>query len=132
MSIDPEQEHFADGLAEDLITDLAKVDGLVVTARNSTFVYKGRSVNVPQVGRELGVRYIVEGSVRKLGDRVRITAQLIDALTGAHVWADRYDRDLTDAFAVQDEVARQIAGAVRSALTHRDGHSSRSTSTLLT
>ncbi len=113
MSTDPEQEHFADGLAEDLITDLAKLAGLAVTARNSTFVYKGRPVSVPQVGRELGVRYIIEGSVRKLGNRVRITAQLIDAATGAHVWADRYDRDLTDPFALQDEVAREIAGAVR-------------------
>jgi adenylate cyclase len=113
MSTDPEQEHFADGLAEDVITDLAKVAGLMVTARNSAFVYKGRSVNVPQIGRELGVRYVVEGSVRKLDNRVRITAQLIDAMTGAHVWADRYDRDLTDIFALQDEVAREIVGAVR-------------------
>lgn len=113
MSTDPEQEHFADGLAEDLITDLAKIAGLLVAARNSTFVYKGRPVSVPQVGRELGVRYVVEGSVRKLGNRVRITAQLIDAATGTHVWADRYDRDLTDIFALQDEVAREIVGAVR-------------------
>ena len=113
MSSDPEQEHFADGLAEDLITDLAKVAGLMVAARNSTFVYKGRPVSLPQAGRELGVRYIVEGSVRKLGNRVRITAQLIDVTTGAHVWADRYDRDLTDIFALQDEVAREIVGAVR-------------------
>jgi adenylate cyclase len=113
MSTDPEQEHFVDGLAEDLITDLAKVAGLMVTARNSAFVYKGRPVNVPQIGRELGVRYVVEGSVRKLDNRVRITAQLIDATTGAHVWADRYDRDLTDIFALQDEVAREIVGAVR-------------------
>jgi len=112
MSTEPEQEHFADGLAEDLITDLAKVAGLMVTARNSAFVYKGRSVNVLQVGRELGVRYVVEGSVRKLDNRVRITAQLIDAVTGAHVWADRYDRDFTDVFALQDEVAREIVGAV--------------------
>jgi adenylate cyclase len=85
----------------------------MVTARNSAFVYKGRPVNVPQIGRELGVRYVVEGSVRKLDNRVRITAQLIDATTGAHVWADRYDRDLTDIFALQDEVAREIVGAVR-------------------
>lgn len=129
MSSDPEQEHFADGLAEDLITDLAKVDGLVVAARNSTFVYKGRSVNVPQVARELGVRYLVEGSVRKLGNRVRITAQLIDSVTGTHLWADRYDRDLTDIFALQDEVAREIVGAVRLRLTP-DGES-HSTSALL-
>ena len=113
FSADPEQAHFADGLAEDLITDLAKIAGLQVIARNSTFTYKGRPVNVTQVGRELGVRYVVEGSVRKADNRVRITAQLIDAATGTHVWADRYDRDLTDVFAVQDEVTRQIVGAVK-------------------
>ena len=113
MSADPEQQHFADGLAEDLITDLSKVAGLLVTARNSTFTYKGRPVSVPQVGRELGVRYVVEGSVRKVANRVRITAQLIDATTGTHVWADRYDRDLTDIFAVQDEVTREIVDALR-------------------
>jgi adenylate cyclase len=117
MSADPEQQHFADGLAEDLITDLSKVAGLQVTARNSTFTYKGRPVSVPQVGRELGVRYVVEGSVRKVANRVRITAQLIDAATGTHVWADRYDRDLTDIFAVQDEVTREIVGAVTLRLT---------------
>jgi adenylate cyclase len=131
MSADPEQEHFADGMAEDLITDLAKVDGLVVAARNSTFVYKGRPVNVPQVGRELGVRYVVEGSVRKIGNRVRITAQLIDSANGTHVWADRYDRDLADAFAVQDEVASRIAGAVRLHLTQRDCPPSRTASAVL-
>jgi adenylate cyclase len=113
MSADPEQEHFADGLAEDLITDLSRIAGLLVIARNSTFTYKGRSVSVAQVGRELGVRYVVEGSVRKVDNRVRITAQLIDAVTGAHVWADRYDRDLTDIFAVQDEVTREIIGALK-------------------
>jgi adenylate cyclase len=112
FSADPEQVHFANGLAEDLITDLSKVDGLMVIARNSTFTYKGRPVSIPQVGRELGVRYVVEGSVRKVDNRVRITAQLIDAATGTHVWADRYDRDLTDIFAVQDEVTREIVGAV--------------------
>jgi adenylate cyclase len=113
MSADPEQEHFADGLAEDLITDLAQVSGLLVVARNSTFTYKGRPVSVTQVGRELGVRYVVEGSVRKVDNRVRITAQLIDAATNTHVWAKRYDRDLTDVFAVQDEVTREIVGALR-------------------
>jgi adenylate cyclase len=121
FSADPEQEHFADGLAEDLITDLAKVDGLLVTARNSTFTYKGRPVNIPQVGRELGVRYVVEGSVRKVDNRVRITAQLIDAATGAHVWADRYDRDVTDIFTVQDEVAREIVDAIRLRLPRTAG-----------
>jgi adenylate cyclase len=117
MSADPEQEHFADGLAEDLITDLSKLSGLLVIARNSTFTYKGRPVSVTQVGRELGVRYVVEGSVRKVNNRVRITAQLIDAATNAHVWADRYDRDLTDIFAVQDEITRKIVSALRLRLT---------------
>lgn len=117
LSADSEQEYFADGLAEDLITDLSKIAGLLVIARTSTFSYKGRPVSVAQVGRELGVRYVVEGSVRKAGNRVRITAQLIDAATGAHVWADRYDRDLTDIFAVQDEVTCEIVGALRLRLT---------------
>ncbi|WP_284735855.1 adenylate/guanylate cyclase domain-containing protein [Dongia deserti] len=123
MSTDPEQEHFADGLAEDLITDLARVAGLLVVARNSTFTYKGRPVSITQVGRELGVRYVMEGSVRKVDNRVRITAQLIDAATNAHVWADRYDRDLTDIFAVQDEVTREIVGALKVRLTpDQSGH----------
>jgi adenylate cyclase len=121
MSADPEQGHFADGLAEDLITDLSKIAGLLVTARNSTFTYKGRPVSVPQVGRELGVRYVVEGSVRKVDNRVRITAQLIDAATGTHVWADRYDRDLTNIFAVQDEVTREIVDALRLRLSPDGG-----------
>ncbi len=119
FSADPEQAHFADGLAEDLITDLAKITGLQVIARNSTFTYKGRPVNVTQVGRELGVRYVVEGSVRKADNRVRITAQLIDAATGTHIWADRYDRDITDVFAVQDEVTREIVEAVKIRLITR-------------
>jgi adenylate cyclase len=117
MSADPEQQHFADGLAEDLITDLSKIAGLPVIARNSSFAYKGRPVSVAQVGRDLGVRYVVEGSVRRVDNRVRITAQLIDATTNTHVWADRYDRDLTDIFAVQDEVTREIVGAVKLRLT---------------
>jgi adenylate cyclase len=117
LSADPEQEYFADGLAEDLITDLSRIAGLQVIARNSTFTYKGRPVSVTQVGRELGVRYVVEGSVRKVDNRVRITAQLIDAATGMHVWADRYDRDLTDIFAVQDEVTHEIVGALSLRLT---------------
>jgi adenylate cyclase len=124
MSADPEQQYFADGLAEDLITDLSKVAGLLVTARNSTFTYKGRPVSVVQVGRELGVRYVMEGSVRKVDNRVRITAQLIDAATGTHVWADRYDRDLTDIFAVQDEVTHAIVGALRLRLTPDGGRRS--------
>ena len=116
FSSDPEQEHFADGLAEDLITDLW-IAGLSVIARNSTFVYKRRPVSVAQVGRELGVRYVIEGSVRKIDNRVRITAQLIDAATSTHVWADRYDRELTDIFAVQDEITREIVGALTLRLT---------------
>jgi adenylate cyclase len=114
---DPEQEHFADGLTEDLITDLSKIAGLPVIARNSTFIYKRRPVSVAQVGRELGVRYVIEGSVRKIDNRIRITAQLIDAATSTHVWADRYDRELTDIFAVQDEITREIVGALTPRLT---------------
>jgi len=117
IGADPEQEYFVDGLAEDLITDLSRIAGLPVIARNSTFIYKGRPISVAQVGRELGVRYVVEGSVRKIDNRVRITAQLIDVATSTHVWADRYDRDLTDIFAVQDEITREIVGALRLRLT---------------
>ncbi|MCB1314066.1 MAG: adenylate/guanylate cyclase domain-containing protein [Sedimentitalea sp.] len=117
MSGDPEQEYFSDGISEDIITDLSKVSGLTVIARNSSFVYKGRSVDLRQVGRELGVRYVLEGSIRRAGQRVRITAQLIDAETGAHVWADRYDRELTDIFAVQDEVTLEIVNALKVRLT---------------
>jgi adenylate cyclase len=120
MSSDPEQEHFADGLAEDLITDLSKVPGMIVIARNSSFTYKGRPVCVAQVGRELGVRYVVEGSVRKAGDRVRITAQLIDTSTNAHVWADRYDRHFQEVFAIQDEITRKIVAALRHQLAPSD------------
>src|SRR6266851_6701439 len=95
MSGDPEQEYFADGMTEDLITDLSKVSGLFVIARNSSFVYKGRSVKVQEIGRDLGVRFVLEGSVRKASNRVRITAQLIDAGSSGHLWAERFDRDLT-------------------------------------
>jgi adenylate cyclase len=121
MSNDPEQEYFSDGISEDIITDLSKVAGLMVVARNSSFVYKGRTVDIREVGRELGVTSVLEGSIRRAGNRVRITAQLIDARTGAHLWADRYDRDLTDIFAVQDEVTTQIVGALRIRLQPRDG-----------
>jgi adenylate cyclase len=93
MSGDSEQEYFSDGITEDIITDLSKVSGLFVIARNSTFVYKGKPVQVQQVGRDLGVRYVLEGSVRKAGDKVRITAQLVEATTGNHLWAERYDRE---------------------------------------
>ncbi|MEJ2122956.1 MAG: tetratricopeptide repeat protein, partial [Alphaproteobacteria bacterium] len=112
MSGDPEQEYFSDGIAEDIITDLSRFGSLFVIARNSSFQYKGRSPKIQRVGRELGVRYVVEGSVRKAGHRVRITAQLIEAESGKHLWADRYDRDLDDIFTVQDEVTNAIVTAV--------------------
>ena len=112
MSGDNEQEFFADGIAEDIITALSKAHWLFVIARNSSFTYKGKSVDVRQVGRDLGIRYVLEGSVRKAGNRVRITAQLIDAASGHHLWADRYDRELADVFVVQDEIARNITGAI--------------------
>jgi adenylate cyclase len=108
MSAEPEQDFFADGMTEDIITALSKVSSMMVIARNSTFIYKGKAVDVRQVGRDLGVRYVLEGGVRKAGQRVRITAQLIDAATGKHRWAERYDRDLEDIFAVQDEITRKI------------------------
>ena len=109
MSGDPEQDYFADGLVEDIITTLSKLSGLRVIARSSTFVYKGRAVDVREVGRELDVRYVLEGSVRKAGNRIRITAQLIEAATGAHVWANRFDRALDDLFALQDEITLLLA-----------------------
>ncbi len=117
MSGDPEQEYFSDGISEDIITDLSKIAGLTVIARNSSFTYKGRSVDVREIGRELGVRSVLEGSIRRAGQRVRITAQLIDATSGSHLWAERYDRDLTDIFAVQDEVTQQIVGALKVTLS---------------
>jgi TolB-like protein/class 3 adenylate cyclase/Flp pilus assembly protein TadD len=112
MSDESEQEYFADGMTEDLITDLSKVSDLFVIARNSTFVYKGRSVPVRQVSEDLGVRYVLEGSVRRAGDTVRINAQLIDATTGGHLWAERYDGNVTDIFAVQDGFVRKIVAAL--------------------
>jgi adenylate cyclase len=108
MSGDPEQEYFSDGITEDIITDLSKVSGLFVVARNTAFIYKGKPIKVQQVGHELGVGFILEGSVRKAGSRVRVTGQLINANDGGHVWADRYDRDLTDIFAIQDEITHAI------------------------
>ena len=113
MSRDSDQEYFSDGITEDLITDLSKISGLFVIARNSVFTYKGKAVKVQEVSRDLGVRYVLEGSVRKSGERVRITAQLIDASTGGHLWAERYNRDLKDIFAVQDEVTQQIISALQ-------------------
>jgi adenylate cyclase len=116
MSGDPEQEYFADGMVEDIITGLSRIKWLFVIARNSTFTYKGRAVDVKAVGRELGVRYVLEGSVRKAADRVRITGQLIDATTGAHVWAERFDRKFEDIFALQDEVTLSVVGAIEPSL----------------
>ena len=112
MSGDAEQEYFSDGISEDLITELSRVRWLTVIARNSTFTYKGKAVDVGQVGRELGVRYVLEGSVRRAGNRVRITAQLIEAETGAHIWAERYDRNLDDIFELQDEITDTIVRAI--------------------
>ena len=112
MSGDPEQEYFADGMVEEIITALSRIRWLFVIARNSTFTYKGQSVDVKQVGRELGVRYVLEGSVRKAGQRVRITGQLIDAATGTHLWADRFDGSLEDVFELQDKVAVSVAGVI--------------------
>ena len=117
MSGDPEQEYFSDGVVEDIITDLSKITGLFVIARNSTFAYKGKRLNVRDVCRELGVRYALEGGVRKAANRVRVTAQLIDGNTGGHVWAERYDRELHDIFAVQDEVTQAIVSALALKLT---------------
>ena len=112
MSGDPGQDYFSDGITEGIITELSRFSELLVIARNSSFRYKGQSVDVRQVGRELGVRYVLEGSIRRSGDRVRISAQLVDAVTGAHRWAERYDRKLEDVFAVQDEVARTIVAVL--------------------
>jgi adenylate cyclase len=120
MSGDPEQEYFSDGISEDIITDLSKIAGLTVIARNSSFTYKGRSVDVRAVGRELAVRSVLEGSIRRAGQRVRITAQLIDTTTGGHLWAERYDRDLTDIFEVQDDVTRRIVDALKITLSPAD------------
>jgi adenylate cyclase len=116
MSGDPEQEYFADGVVEEIITALSRIRWLLVIARNSSFTYKGRAINVTRVGRELGVRYVLEGAVRKSGRRVRISAQLIDATTGAHLWADRFDGLLEDIFELQDQVAASVAGAIEPTL----------------
>src|SRR5262249_40949286 len=112
MSNDPEQEYFGDGISEDILTALSKVRWFFVIARNSSFTYKGRAVHISQIAQELGVRYVVEGSVRKSGERVRITAQLNDATTGSHLWAEHYDRELVDVFAVQDEITNAIVAAI--------------------
>jgi adenylate cyclase len=116
MSGDPEQEYFVDGIVEDIITGLSRIKRLFVIARNSTFTYKGRAVDLKQVGRDLGVRYILEGSLRKAGNRIRLTAQLIEAASGTHVWAERYDRALDDIFTVQDEITLSVVGAIEPSL----------------
>jgi adenylate cyclase len=113
MSGDPEQEYFADGMVEEIITALSRFKSLFVIARNSSFTFKGRAVDIKEVGRRLGVRYVLEGSVRKASGKVRITGQLIDAVTGAHIWADRFERDLTDVFALQDEVTAAVVSAIQ-------------------
>ena len=112
MSGDPEQEYFADGMVEDIITALSRISWFFVIARNSSFTYKGRAVDVRQVGRELGVRYVVEGSVRKAGNRLRISGQLVDTTSGNHIWADRFDGTLEDIFDLQDKITSNIAGAI--------------------
>jgi TolB-like protein/cytochrome c-type biogenesis protein CcmH/NrfG len=121
MSEEADREYFADGISEDLITGLARIHWLFVIARNSSFVYKDRAVDVKQVSRELGVRYVLEGSVRRMGKRIRISAQLIDAITGGHHWAERYDRELGDIFAVQDEITRNVVAAIEPRLLAAEG-----------
>ena len=122
MSDDPAQEYFSDGMTDDLITDLSKISGLFVIARNSVFAYKGQTVNIPEVGRALGVRHVLESSVRKAGNQVRINVQLIEAATGGHVWAERYDRELKDIFALQDDVRQKIVRALEVKLSaHEQG-----------
>jgi TolB-like protein len=122
MSGDHDQDYFADGLSEDLISGLARIRWLFVIARNSAFVYKQRAVDVKQVSRELGVRYVLQGSLRRAGKRIRISAQLVDAVTGGHHWAERYDRELGDIFAVQDEITRHVAAAIEPHLLAAEGN----------
>jgi adenylate cyclase len=121
MSGDPEQEYFADGISEDLITALSRLRWLLVIARNSSFVYKGTALDLRQVSRELGVRYVLEGSVRKAGNRVRVTAQLIDATNGNHIWADKYDREIEDIFTLQDEITQSVTAAIEPKLIAAEG-----------
>jgi adenylate cyclase len=120
VSGDPEQEYFVDGITEDIITALSKWRWFLVIARNSTFAYKGKSVGLKEVGRDLGVRYVLEGSMRRAGQRVRISSQLIDIATGTHLWAERYDRDLTDIFAVQDDITSRVVAAIEPALSRAE------------
>ena len=128
MSGDPEQEYFADGISEDIITGLSKLRWFFVIARNSSFIYKGKAVDVKRVARELGVRYVLEGSVRKGGNRVRITAQLIDAATNNHIWADRYDGHLTDIFELQDKITKSAVAAIEPKLLEAEAMRSQSRS----
>jgi TolB-like protein len=121
MSGDPEQEYFSDGITEDIITALSRLRWFFVIARNSTLIYKGKPADVKQVGRDLGVRYVLEGSVRKSGPRVRISSQLLDAITGNHIWAERYDRELTDIFALQDEITASVTAAIEPKLLAAEG-----------
>src|SRR5262249_19781526 len=120
MSEDPKQDYFSDGITEDLTTALSQLSSLFVIARNSAFTYKGKSVKVQDIGRELGVQYVLEGSVRRANDQVRITAQLIDATTDARLWAQRYDRPLKDIFALQDEIVQKIVTTLKLQLTLRE------------
>jgi adenylate cyclase len=129
MSKDPEQEYFSDGITENLTTDLSQLSGFFVISRNSAFTYKGKAVNVKEVSRELGVRHVVEGSVQKAGDRVRINAQLVDTMTGHHVWTERYDRELKDIFTLQDEVIQKIVFALKVKLTPEEQERFRRTPT---
>ena len=125
MSGDADKAYFADGMTEDLITDLSKVGGLVVIARNSTFQYKGKARDVREIGKALNARYVLEGSVRRQGESVRVNAQLIDASTGAHVWADRYDGELKNIFTLQDTIARNVAKALSVEFTKDDSDARR-------
>ena len=121
MSDDPKQEYFSDGITENIITGLSKIPNLFVIARNSTFTYKGKPVKVQQVAEELGVQYVLEGSIQRSGDRVRISAQLVDAITGHHLWSDLYDRELKDIFALQDEITMKVTTAMQVKLTAGGG-----------
>jgi adenylate cyclase len=112
MSDDPEQQYLSDGITEDIITELCRYRELLVIARNSSFQYRGRSVDMRHIGLELGAEFLVEGSLRKAGNQLRITVQLIEAATGSHLWAERYDRELRDVFAIQDEIAQTVAGTL--------------------
>src|SRR5262249_27871190 len=119
---DPEQEFFSDGITEDIITELSRYGSLFVVARNSSFVFRGRAVDVREVGKALGVRVVLEGSVRKSGNHIRVTAQLIDAISGEHLWADRYDGDLVDVFSLQDEISRTIVSTIAGRIEDSDAN----------